>query len=406
MDKPEKYTDLQNLGGNVMQAMNGILRDMKEIAELPSEVPQDQQTLLGVGYPKEGGMLTYMSGHDYPYRGFPFFEIVEKIDLIKKVTRGSLSGLYHSLKRTNKLWLITLIPALWVLKNLMETGVYTFYRLVERCRIKTTHYSQAVRELHRSFSLESSEFRNQLRDLACMILEFDNAYRYRFQDVVPELNKKALRKNPIRELNRLWDIAISREKTQEIRDTWRLAKMGSVYLKFDRTLLKTIVSVLLELKLKEVKLTIEDKEFCVPRKDYSFAFLTSPQAEDEKIATLSRLNFERSEELKKVREQGFKEQSELDARHKQVQQSSIRMRGEGEGKIISERIRNEVSKLETEFMLKKDAIMKSHLTPAEVQLLETQSSEMSDCAQKYDRILKEIDENYAQKKINYLKTCQ
>ena len=280
-DVIEKQYSQQDAYLENVRIMNGIIREMKEIPELPSEAPKDVQALQKVEFPVDGGVMTYMEGHPYPYRGFPFFEFVDKIDLIKKVSRASLSGLYHSLKRTNKLWFITLIPSIWMSKHLIRSGIYTFYRVVERFRIKPKYYCQAIRELHRAFSVLNEndkvsyqELKFRIRDLVCSILEFDNAYRFRFQDIVEELNKENLKKNFSKELNRLLSIMQERETGQDIKDTWTLLKLFiSYYLRFDKELKKILLETLLELNVEQVKLTPEDIHFCEKRKDYVFGHM-------------------------------------------------------------------------------------------------------------------------------------
>jgi len=263
-----------------MQQMNTVIAQMKEIPVLPSEVPKDSNPLLKVEFPKEGGILTFMEGHDEPYRGFPFHEFVEKIDIIKKIVRTSLSGAYHAMKKKPKILFITLLPALWVLKPVVRIMIYVFYRMVERFKIKTIRYSQPIREIHRAFSYDNfnekfidREFRLQFRDLLCMTAEFDNAYRYRMQDVLPEMDKKALKSNDLREYTRLLDIMVSREKSQDIRDTWKLLKFFiKYYLRFDKKMRRMLLTVLLELDMQEIELKKEDKHYCEPRTDYNFGF--------------------------------------------------------------------------------------------------------------------------------------
>ena len=267
------------------EMMNGIAQNMKEIAVLPSEVPpvDDTNPLRKVEFPEEGGVLTWMDNFDFPYRGYPHYEFVDKIDVLKKITRAFASGLYHALKQRNVLWFITLLPALWAMKAIVRAGIYVLFKTVERFRIKTDKYCQFVRELHRGFSVNDSELAGQLRDMTCMILEMDNAYRYRAQDVLVELDKAALRKNPTKELVRLLDVMTSREKQQQIRDTWTLGKYAiRFYLAFDGELRRIIVNALLDLDMDKVKLTNEDKQFCIPRKDYTFGFVKNP-TEGEKV---------------------------------------------------------------------------------------------------------------------------
>lgn len=259
------------------QAMNEVIWQMKEIPVLPSSIPpeDDKFALTKVELPGEGGVLTYMDTFEFPYEGFPYQEFVEKIDMIKKIIKGTLSGFYHSFKGLN---IFKVIPVVLSARNLLYVGIYTFHRLIERYKIKPFRYSTAIRELHRVFSyprgdkFKTMELRLMIRDVLCMLLEFDNAYRFRGQDLLPEIDKEKLKRNPIKELNHLADIAIGREKEQQVKDTWKLIKMFNFYLRFDRQLKLMIVDVLSELNYEQFKLKPGDIQFCKPRKDYVFGY--------------------------------------------------------------------------------------------------------------------------------------
>lgn len=267
--------------------MNQIIAEMKEVPVLPSERPKDVNPLIKVEFPEEGGMLTYMENHKYPYKGFPYFEFVDKIDIIKKILRSILSSFYHSIKKRNKLQLLMVILSLWIFKDLFRSVLYTFYRLVERFRIKSIRYCTAVREIYRAFSLEveeetpqDREIREMMRDVVCMLLEFDNAYRFRLQDILVEVNKKNLKKNFRREILRVLKIMSEREKTQEIRDTWKLIKIAvKYYLLIDRRVERILKNVILEIDFDKIELSVEDKHYCEKRKDYIFGFMKQKQKE-------------------------------------------------------------------------------------------------------------------------------
>lgn len=264
-----------------MKIMHQIVSEMKEVPILESEKPKDVSPLTKVEFPENGGVLTFMEGHEYPYKGFPAAEFVDRIDLLKKVIRTTLSGFYHELKGKSKLKLLTLLPALWVARHGVRTGIYTFYRIIDRFKMKEFRYSSTVRELHRAFSVEipkesvkDKEIRLMLRDGICMLLEFDNAYRYRFQDIIAELNRENARKNIIGELKRLLTIMQSREKTPEVRDTWTLFKLlVSLYLRFDKGMKTLISNVLVEIDTGKAALDEGDKHYCNPRQDYTFGYM-------------------------------------------------------------------------------------------------------------------------------------
>lgn len=260
--------------------MNGIAQQMKEVAALPSEKPADDDIhrLLKAEFPPEGGVLTYMEHYKYPYQGFPLGPDVEKIDIVKKMTRNALSGLYHAFKK--KKWLLPLLfPLVFFTRSIVFAGAYSWHRIIDRFKLKPNMYSRSMRELHRAFSVpreneseDIREIRLMLRDLMCMVTEFDNAYRFRFQDIIAELDKSSLERNPVKELIRLFTIAQSREKVQQVKDTWKLAKIAVWLLKTDRGLKSMIKDVLSEINLDEARIRVEDEEFCRARKDYNFKF--------------------------------------------------------------------------------------------------------------------------------------
>ena len=285
-----ELTDYEAYQQNVA-AMQQIVRELKIIPELPSEqVKEDTQPLERVEFPEAGGVLTYMGGMQHPYKGFPFFEFVEKIDLIKKTQRGLMSGLYHALKKRHWWQLIRLTLVPFFFKDFIDAFIVMTHRHIDRFRMKPQRYSDCIRELHRAASLEFAgesieerEKRFMVRDIVCMFLECDNAYRFRFQDVITELKKDNL-KNPTREILRLLGLMMEREKTQEIKDSWRLIKFFLPwYLRSNPSVSRYLRTMLLEVDVAKCVLDAGDKEYCVPRKDYTFAFMVNPSPEDQRL---------------------------------------------------------------------------------------------------------------------------
>lgn len=271
-----QYTPEQALLEN-MRLMEQIAREMREVPELPSEKPHDDDIhhLTRVEFPPAGGVLTFMDGYDHPFKGYPIGDLVERIDLVKKVMRNLLSATYHKAKKHKVRFLFSLLFSFQAAYILL----YTAYRIIDRFKIKRERYCDAVRELHRAFSKEfygeSEDMRAtrfMARDVICMVLEFDNAYRFRFQDIFSELDTEAVKKHPSKELRRLLTLMQSRERTQEIRDTWTLLKYFLPLLLLKRSIKRNVIGVLAELDTEKVRLAEEDKVFCEARKDYKFGY--------------------------------------------------------------------------------------------------------------------------------------
>jgi hypothetical protein len=114
-------------------------------------------------------------------------------------------------------------------------------------------YCQPCRELYRIINNE------KIRDIACPILENDTAYRYRFQDLMGELSKDNIVKDPIKEIKRLMNISFTRQP-----DGDAFAKLKKVmplvylYLRINKKLLKEIQQTILRANIDELKLSLED----------------------------------------------------------------------------------------------------------------------------------------------------
>lgn len=300
--------------------MHQIAYEMKENPETTSNEVKDSSPLQKVEFPEEGGVLTFMENFEFPYRGYPHYEFVDKIDSIKKTSRAFVSGLYHQLKDKNRLWFVTLIPSLWIMKDLVRAAVYVNYRLISRFKIKPLRYSRFCREIYRVMSIATPgekypDFREQIRDTLCMLLEMDNAYRFRFQDLMGEMSKEALKSDSVREILRLLDILQSRESVQEVKDTWKLARyVVSLYLKRDKKLQKIISHAFSQVDLEKVKLDAWDKIFCIPRKDYTFGFEENPSPEDLKLIQKNSLKEKLSEEKGKIRQESTKEHEQCETK--------------------------------------------------------------------------------------------
>jgi len=133
-------------------------------------------------------------------------------------------------------------------------------------------YSQPVREIYRALS-GWSEVVNKIRDVICAILEFDIAYRYRAQDILFKLDKIKLIENPLKELERLFTILISRENwaTSGMERFKGIFPLVRIYFMFNPKKLKQLKEILSRIDINEIKLSVEDIYWTNQAyKDYNF----------------------------------------------------------------------------------------------------------------------------------------
>lgn len=261
------FAFMQNL--RTIKQIQNVMLEKRE--ERVIDAKKEKTSLEKVVFPKGGGILTYLRGYKEPYRGFPYFEMVERVDDIKKISKKVFSRIYHDTKGIKRLKLLFLFP---MLRTIINGFRYALWFHTSKFKMRIKRYSQPMREIYRVWNtLGDSEEIKEWRDIVCMILEFDNAYRYRVQDILSELNKETLKKNPLKEILRLMDLLIERELEEGVQNKWKeMRDLGGFYLRIARGLLSMVQEFLLEINLEEVKFSKEDLYFCVMRTDYDFGF--------------------------------------------------------------------------------------------------------------------------------------
>lgn len=228
----------------------------------------------------EKGCLCYLEDERYPMRGHLLDTQVAQAVSFKRAIPLAVRFIMGKGEFTNGSWLKKALKLLSIRLNYPLYIQFVHFALAENF-LDVDRYSQPIRELYRVFPQEWAKE----RDIICFILEYDMAYRYRFQDIVSLLDKEAFRKNPLKEINRLFEIMISREVvpgvTKEERDfmldkKWIfMQKIANIYLKvFGKNLVKKLRAIVEDINLDEIKSSPEDKYWQAGYKDYNFRGLT------------------------------------------------------------------------------------------------------------------------------------
>ena len=114
-------------------------------------------------------------------------------------------------------------------------------------------------------------------------LEYDNAYRFRLQDVIENLDKDNIRKNGIiDEIKRLFDFLISREN-KGLATKWKqMRKIVIPFLYFSKKARRLTKEFFLELDTGLVAMDEHDWYFVLQRTDYQFGGLSVEERKEEK----------------------------------------------------------------------------------------------------------------------------
>jgi hypothetical protein len=237
---------------------SGIFGEEKEVKKEATE-EKGKGIVEKVDFPDKG-LFTYYSNSKYPAKGFPDGESVERLDEAKKMLMRILQG-FHGISKIKFLLLIIFKSQI---EKIAQSLIVSYWEYIKKYRLKPERYCNVSREIYRVFEkmtygmkVEHLELWDKIKDNVCMILEFDDAYRYRFQDIITLLDKTEFKRNPIKELKRLFSILEERELGQGMKDKWRMVKKFIFLLKFKKEF-KILKHFILQLNLEELKMDDAD----------------------------------------------------------------------------------------------------------------------------------------------------
>lgn len=229
-----------------------------------------------IKYPAEGGIEVYYEGHKYPRKGWVRKEAVDASARVKRLVLVSIKfALRHK-------WMI---PFLWLArKGLLRAFVDFSDNTLIPHYFKPQFFCKSAREIYRvGMKFAQTEDEEKLVWAVVMIWEFDDAYRYRAQDILGELNKEALRKSPSKEIVRIFNLGVNRENKLD-ENLNLLPRLDEIMIKKWKVIRKAAIffkKYLMELDLEKIKLDEGDWYYCLQRPGFNYRGM--PYKERRKI---------------------------------------------------------------------------------------------------------------------------
>ena len=252
----------------------------------------------------ENGIFTKYMGVQYLFKGYPDVRMVDAIMSSKRM----ISGLFFLIVlKPIRLFLGMVFVCFLILPKTIKKKIIISlfdyftdvgYVGIHKVVFPPDKYCKSVKELHQAieavyqkigidkwslFGVKTTHSESlaglmrKARDIICMQLEGDYAYRARWQDVLQYLSKAHLKRDTKAELNRIFKILISREVNDYQRRKWvGMAKIISYLLKI-KSVRKFIVDLLMELDYNKIKPDEADWYYNLDRVDYLFGGLSYPE---------------------------------------------------------------------------------------------------------------------------------
>ena len=237
-----------------------ILANIRAKKNPDNIVPNDKahwKAFKEVVLPKEGGIYTHYWDDKYPQKGFPFNETVEKVNDIKKMVMALLYG-FDKFKGK---WLIGIFYLLFRKRILISftSVLIQMDRMLAFHRLNPIRYCPSVREVYQAIPANGNYSR--LKNVVCMILEFDDAYRYRFQYTLGQINKDDFKKNPYAELSRALVKMQESEIDERLRKMWKMLEKFLWLSFFFKVFRQGIINIIGQMDLEKVKLDEADRYY-------------------------------------------------------------------------------------------------------------------------------------------------
>lgn len=238
-----------------------------------------------IQYPEEGGILVWFKDLKFPRKGHPYPEAIMAMVAVK---RSFISLLQFVLASPTKYFLGLLLICPGFVRGMFLNPFYKHYiwnfgyRVMEAHMLTPLRYCRCMREVYRVAKVMAERYQKIKEvitvgaEILCSIFEYENAWRYRFQDGVGEMD--FLAKDLAGEFGRVFRLMASRERTgktfsgkmpyEHKYETFEkglrlLFRLRPDLERFTREALNEVVR-------EEVVLDEADDYFCYTRPDYDF----------------------------------------------------------------------------------------------------------------------------------------
>ncbi len=241
--------------------------------------------------PDTGGIFTKYIGCNYLFKGYPDTRVVSAISALKRILSN---GLLLLRERIIQIFLVFPVLIFLLLPKSFKKHVFCllvdyfisiaratfeqYFLSVERYCVSAKAIWIAFEKTINWYFDEGTQMRKRveyLREIICVLWEYDYAYRARGQDVFPKLNKEALKENPVKELNRIIDFLIVREVgSTGMKHKFGMLKNVIWFVMRFKELREPIVSFFSLLDLEKIKPDEADWYYVLDRSDYNYGGLT------------------------------------------------------------------------------------------------------------------------------------
>lgn len=208
-DKPLPEPLIRSINERRDILQEGSVSNLEHLTKQPQAVFR----FIKAEYPPEeegGGIYIHLDGLKYPTKGFPFPDACQAANIVKRMFIGQVRFLAkHPLSLLSFIRKKVLGKWLREMCSVAEIALEQYY-------LKDYRYIICCREIRKFIEKFLAEWKipgapDSLAKNLIHLIEFDDAYRFRIQDLANETSVEKLMADPIGEINRLLQILKQRD---------------------------------------------------------------------------------------------------------------------------------------------------------------------------------------------------
>ena len=156
--------------------------------------------------PAQKGKYMVLKGHGFArWKGMPETSTVHALD----ITKDTFSTFLSEVKGKTLKRIIMVLGIFYILfrrafkkvgGEVIRIAINSLYEPILKYKMNPMKYTRSVREIYRLFSVMIDREQQdgmkdkwrKLRDIVCLILEYDNSYRFRLQDILKEMKMEEM----------------------------------------------------------------------------------------------------------------------------------------------------------------------------------------------------------------------
>ncbi len=246
--------------------------------------PTPMYPFVKAEYPPEGGIYIYLKGLLHPTKGFPTPESVHANDTVKRHGMALIK-----MAKSNWLFALSLIYRPWL------TAVLRDWRLMAKVTLlpfllKPERYKRSTREIWKAVDAFTGSLglveggKHDHYTLGMMVgtvLEYDDAYLLRIQDLANETTGELLSRDPRAEISRLYGILCDREPRPALRSKFgifvKLLRFAMLIPRFDKAFRDAIAVI----DWPKLQMDEADRYYVLRWAKYKFLGMTDEEREAE-----------------------------------------------------------------------------------------------------------------------------